>query len=85
MKVSDAKKLRGLEEENRRLKQLVAEQTLEIQIPTPSQVGKPANGLRSGSVAELRLSFKIPIRAYHPWIMEMVRATGLEPEHPCEY
>ncbi|MEY3393944.1 MAG: hypothetical protein RL346_180 [Verrucomicrobiota bacterium] len=32
MAVSDAKKLRGLEDENRRLKQLVAEQSLEIQI-----------------------------------------------------
>ena len=32
MAVSDAKKLRGLEDENRRLKQLVAEQALEIQI-----------------------------------------------------
>ena len=32
MEVNDAKKLRGLEEENRRLKQLVAEQALDIQI-----------------------------------------------------
>ena len=32
MEVSDAKKLRGLEEENRRLKQLVAEQALDIKI-----------------------------------------------------
>ncbi len=32
MDVSDAKKLRGLEEENRRLKKLVAEQALDIQI-----------------------------------------------------
>lgn len=32
MEVSDAKKLRSLEEENRRLKQLVADQALDIQI-----------------------------------------------------
>lgn len=32
MEVSDAKKLKGLEDENRRLKQLVAEQALDIQI-----------------------------------------------------
>jgi len=30
LEVSDAKKLRQLEEENRRLKQMVAEQTLDI-------------------------------------------------------
>ena len=32
MEVSDAKRLRGLEEENRRLKRLVADQALDIQI-----------------------------------------------------
>jgi len=32
MEVSDAKRLRGLEEENRRLKKLVAEQALDLQI-----------------------------------------------------
>lgn len=32
MEVSDAKKLKGLEDENRRLKRLVAEQALDIQI-----------------------------------------------------
>lgn len=32
MEVSDAKRLRSLEEENRRLKQLVADQALDIQI-----------------------------------------------------
>jgi len=32
MEVSDAKRLRGLEEENRRLKKLVADQALDIQI-----------------------------------------------------
>ena len=32
MEVSDAKKLRSLEEENRCLKQLVADQALDIQI-----------------------------------------------------
>ena len=32
MEVSDAKKLRSLEEENRRLKRLVADQALDIQI-----------------------------------------------------
>lgn len=32
MEVSDAKKLRGLEDENRRLKQMVAEQALDIQM-----------------------------------------------------
>jgi putative transposase len=32
MEVSDAKKLRNLEDENRRLKKLVAEQALDIQI-----------------------------------------------------
>jgi len=31
MEVSDAKKLRGLEDENRRLKQMVADQALDIQ------------------------------------------------------
>ena len=31
MEVSDAKKLKGLEDENRRLKQMVAEQALDIQ------------------------------------------------------
>ena len=31
MDVSDAKRLRGLEDENRRLKQIVADQTLDIQ------------------------------------------------------
>jgi putative transposase len=31
LEVSDAKRLRALEEENRRLKQIVAEQTLDIQ------------------------------------------------------
>jgi len=31
MEVSDAKKLKALEDENRRLKQIVAEQTLDIQ------------------------------------------------------
>ena len=31
MEVSDAKKLRALEDENRRLKHIVAEQTLDIQ------------------------------------------------------
>jgi putative transposase len=32
MEVSDAKKLRSLEDENRRLKQMVAEQALDIQM-----------------------------------------------------
>lgn len=32
MEVSDAKKLKGLEDENRRLKRLVADQALDIQI-----------------------------------------------------
>ena len=32
MEVSDAKRLRGLEEENRRRKKLVAEQALDLQI-----------------------------------------------------
>lgn len=32
MEVSDAKKLRSLEEENRRLKRLVADQALDIQV-----------------------------------------------------
>lgn len=31
LEISEAKRLRGLEEENRRLKQIVAEQTLDIQ------------------------------------------------------
>lgn len=31
MEVSDARRLRGLEDENRRLKQIVADQTLDIQ------------------------------------------------------
>jgi putative transposase len=31
MEVSDAKKLRGLEDENRRLKQMVADQALDLQ------------------------------------------------------
>jgi putative transposase len=32
MEVSDAKKLRSLEDENRRLKQMVADQALDIQM-----------------------------------------------------
>ena len=48
MDVSDAKRLRQLEDENRRLKQIVAEQTLDIQalkeVQKSGRAGRPSRG-----------------------------------------